>query len=300
MCTHDGDTPVGASTNRGGSGGPAAAGAIFYARRVTVPLPAPRPGSPIVSVSLRDAAGGAVIAAEDADRVHNTASVGKVVLLAEIAVRLADGRLSRDEPLTRTAEDMVPGSGLWQHLRADTLPAADVAALVGAVSDNLATNVLLRRVGLAAVTERAHTMGLARTALLDRVREFRRPSDPPALSIGTAAELSGLMLALHHGQVRSRAVSRQVLDWLALDTDTSMVAGALGLDPLEHTEPDRGMALAHKTGTLTGVRADVGLASGPRGTVAYAVLCSFDDRDRDGVLATMFRAGERVRGFIEG
>ncbi len=267
---------------------------------MTIALPRPRPGAPIVSVSLRDGDGGAVLADEDADRVHATASIGKIVLLAEIAVRFVDGRLSRDEPLTRTAEDEIADSGLWQHLRADTLPAADLAALVGAVSDNLATNVLLRRVGLTAVTERGRTVGLEHTALLDRVRDVRRPSDPPALSVGTAAELSGLMLALHRGQVRSKAVSRQVLDWLALDTDTSMVAGALGLDPLAHTEIDRGMTLAHKTGTSTGVRADVGLASGPRGTVAYAALATFDDVDRDGVLAAMFRVGERVRRFIAG
>src|SRR5699024_4531372 len=147
------------------------------------------------------------------------------------------------------AEDEVADSGLWQHLRADTLPAADLAALVGAVSANLATTVLLRRAGSTAVADRGRTVALQRTALPDRVRDVRRPSDPPALSVGTAAELSGLMLSLHRGQVRSKAVSRQVLDWLALDTDTSMVAGALGLDPLAHTEIDRGMTLAHKTGT---------------------------------------------------
>jgi beta-lactamase class A len=254
----------------------------------------------VLSVSLRDGAGGAVLAADDADRLHSTASIGKIVLLAEIAVRFVDGRLARGEPLTRTAEDAVADSGLWQHLGVDTLPAADLAALVGAVSDNLATNVLLRRVGMTAVTERAHTLGLERTALLDRVRDVRRPSDPPALSVGTAAELSSLMLSLHRGQVRSKAVSRQVLEWLSLDTDTSMVAGALGLDPLAHTEIDRGMRLSHKTGTSTGVRADVGLATGPRGAVAYAVLATFDDADRDSVLASMFRVGERVRRFIAG
>ena len=133
---------------------------------VTLELPRPRPGAPVLSVSLRDGAGGAVLAADDADRLHSTASIGKIVLLAEIAVRFVDGRLARGEPLTRTAEDAVADSGLWQHLGVDTLPAADLAALVGAVSDNLATNVLLRRVGMTAVTERAHTLGLERTALL--------------------------------------------------------------------------------------------------------------------------------------
>jgi hypothetical protein len=34
--------------------------------------------------------------------------------------------------------------------------------------------------------------------------------------------------------------------------------------------------------------------------VAYAVLASFDDSDRDPVLAAMFRVGEQVRGRIAG
>jgi beta-lactamase class A len=267
---------------------------------VTQPVSTPPAGRPVLSVCLCDAASGAVFVAEDADLQHSTASIGKILLLAEVAVRFVDGRLSRGEPLTRTAEDAVADSGLWQHLATDTLSAADCAALIGAVSDNLATNVLLRRVGLVSVTERGRTIGLSRTALLDRVRDVRRPSDPPALSVGTARELAELIVMLHHGQVRSRAVSRQVLDWLALDTDTSMVAGALGLDPLAHTDPDRGMSLAHKTGTSTGIRADVGLAGGPAGSVAYAVLATFHDRDRDRVLADMFRVGERVRRHIAG
>lgn len=227
--------------------------------------------------------------------MHSTASIGKILLLAEVSVRFADGRLDPGEMLTRGVEEVVADSGLWQHLRADTLPAADVAALVGAVSDNLATNVLLRRVSLAAVTERGRSLGLVSTALHDRVRDLRRPTDPPALSTGTAAELSELMSRLHRGQVRSRAVSRRVLDWLALNTDTSMTGGALGMDPLAHVDADRSLTLANKTGTDHGVRADVGVATGPLRAVAYAVLAAFDDADRDRVLGEMFSWGQRIR-----
>ena len=90
-------------------------------------------------------------------------------------------------------------------------------------------------------------------------------------------------------------MSRQVLRWLALDTDTSMTAGAFGLDPLAHTEPDRGLTLAHKTGTDTGIRCDVGVIGGPARTLAYAVLAEFDDDDRDAVLGRMFAHGQAIR-----
>jgi len=227
-------------------------------------------------VSVRDAATGDVLAAADADRVLPAASIGKVLLLIEVA-----RSLDLAEPLTRTAEDAVADSGLWQHLAVDTLPAGDLAALVGAVSDNLATNVLLRRVGLEAVRHTARELGLEHTALHDRVRDTRTAEHPPALSTATASELSLLFTRL----------DERVLGWLALGADLSMVAGGLGLDPLAHVEPDRGLRLRHKTGADHGVRADAGLIGG----VAYAVLARFDDARRDEVLGVMRAIGAALR-----
>lgn len=252
---------------------------------------------------LLDADSGEVLEFDGGERVHRTASIGKILLLIEVAIRLADGRLRPQQPLAPAPDDAVGDSGLLQHLVSDTLPAADLATLVGAVSDNLATNVLLRHVGIPSVMERARTLGLRHTALHDRVRATRRPSDPPTLSTGTAAELADLMARLHRGEVRSRVVSRQVLRWLALDTDTSMTAGAFGLDPLAHFEPDRGMTLTHKTGADAGIRCDVGIVTGPRRAVAYGVLAEFGvvgTDERDQVLGAMFAIGERVRVLIGG
>lgn len=264
------------------------------------PLPRPLSGRPLIAVSLRDADTGAVLAGEDADTVYDTAAIGRLVLLCEAAVRLADGRLSREAMISRSPQDMVPGPGLWQHLRAAELPATDVITLVAAAGDTVATNALLERIGLTSVTERGQMIGLRRTALLDRIRPARRPTDPPAVSVGTAGELAGLMVALHQGQVRSRAVSRQVLDWLALCADTSLVAGALGVDPWAHTDPDRGITLAHATAADVGVRVETGLASGGGATMAYAAVAAFADADRDTVLGELFRVGQRVRRFVGG
>ncbi len=252
---------------------------------------------PSVSLCVLDADNGTVLASADAGRVRPTASVGKLVLLIEVARRLAGGELDRSAALPRTPTDTVADSGLWQHLSIPALPAADLAALVGAVSDNLATNVLLREVGLPAVTAIAVELGLTATRLLDRVRDVRGPADPATLSTGSAIELAGLFAGLHGLAVVNPEVSAMVLGWLNLDTDMSMVAGAFGLDPLAHTATDRGWWLAHKTGTDTGIRADVGLVRGPGRAVGYAVLVEFDDDDRDEAFAVMRHWGEKIRTF---
>ena len=253
------------------------------------------PPSPVsLSALLLDADSGEVLDFLDEGRVRRTASVGKLLLLIEVARRLVGQDLDPALLLTRTGDDAVEDSGLWQHLQVRSMAVGDLAVLVGAVSDNLATNVLLREVGLAAVGVLTDSLGLRHTRLHDRVRDVRSAQDPATLSTGTATELATLMSRLHSGDVIDPTVSAEVLGWLNLDTDTSMAAGAFGLDPLAHNAVDRDRWLAHKTGTDVGVRADVGVVRGPIRSVAYAVLAEFDDADRDLALAEMRSWGERI------
>jgi beta-lactamase class A len=220
-------------------------------------------------------------AAHRPERQLRTASVGKLLLLIETARRIEDGRLDPAQPLPKDPALAVADSGLWQHLSIPALPVADLAVLVAAVSDNLATNVLLGRIGLRPLTGLAAELGLRETALLDFVRGKRAPTDPPTLSWGTAGELAAVMAGLARGAIVSPAVSARVDAWLATGVDLSMVASAFDLDPLAHVASD----LRNKTGTDDGVRADVGHV----GLQAYAVLANWDPR-----------AGERTAEVMRG
>ncbi len=140
---------------------------------------------------LRDAATGDVLGAAGADRVLPAASLGKLLLLVEVA-----RSLDLAEPLTRLPEDAVADSGLWQHLAVDTLAAGDLAALVGAVSDNLATNVLLRRVGLEAVVASAFGLDPLAHALPDRGLQLRHKTGADAGVRADAGLLGGLAYAV--------------------------------------------------------------------------------------------------------
>lgn len=231
-----------------------------------------------VSASVIDLDSDERILSIDDRIVLPTASVGKILLLIEVSARLSEHAVPALEVLDKTPKDAVGDSGLWRHLQARSLPLADVATLVGATSDNLATNVLLREVGLDAVRARTEGLGLLRTALLDLVRDTRGPDDAPQLSVGSTAELSWLFAALARGQVVDALTSSRVLGWLSLNTDLSMVASAFGVDPLSHRGVDHGLQLVNKTGTDAGVRSEVGILRGPRRGVAYAVSVQFSDR----------------------
>ncbi len=246
-----------------------------------------------VSVTAVDLQSGQSVFAVDERIVLPTASVGKILLLIEVSARLTERSLSDYVIVDRQLSDAVADSGLWQHLQAPALPVGDLAALVGATSDNLATNALLRHIGLAAVRRRTESLGLVRTALLDVVRDARGPDDAPQLSVGSTAELAWLFYALAHGHIIDPATSQRVLGWLSLNTDLSMVASAFGRDPLTHRGVDHNTWMVNKTGSDTGVRSEAGVLRGPRGGLAYAVSVHFDDRD----LATRLRVMDALRTF---
>src|SRR6478752_4465433 len=216
-------------------------------------LELPDAGGVTWSVCVRDGAG-MPLAAVNADAALRTASVGKVLLLVETARLIVAGELSPDEPLTRSLEQWVGDSGLWHTLSIETLPLVDVAALVGAVSDNLATNVLLERVGLAEVAARATALGLRSTALHDRVRADRSAEHPATLSTGSADELSALVHRIADGAAIGPEADRLVRQWLSANVDQSMVGSALveqgGLDPIaHHSSLELPTSFWNKTGT---------------------------------------------------
>jgi len=230
-----------------------------------------------VSASAVDLNSGKTLLAIDDRIVLPTASIGKILLLIEVSARLTTRDFSGFGILDKTPRDAVGDSGIWQHLQAPSLPVADLATLVGATSDNLATNVLLGQVGLAAVRARTESLGLMRTALLDLVRDSRGPDDAPQLSVGSTAELSWLFGALARNEIVDPLTSQRVMGWLSLNSDLSLVASAFGLDPLSHRGADHQTLLVNKTGTDTGVRSEAGALRGTSRAVSYAISVQFND-----------------------
>jgi beta-lactamase class A len=253
------------------------------------------------SICIRDAAGREV-AGRNADRSMKTASVGKLLLLIEVARQCAEGDLAGTTLLARDPELRVADSGIWQHLHVEQLPVHDLCVLIASVSDNLATNILLKHVGLQPLRDLAESVGLQNTALLDRVRDHRGPDDPQTLSTGSASELSVLMGQLSRNELVSSIVSEQVNAWLATNVDLSMVASAFGLDPLAHALSDRNMLIRNKTGADPGVRADIGMIGRNANWVSYAVIANWNASGpdlRDGALSGMRTIGANLRNKID-
>ncbi|NUR57517.1 MAG: serine hydrolase [Catenulispora sp.] len=221
-----------------------------------------------------------------ADEVLPLASVGKLLLLRTLSHGFTNGDLDPEEPLTLLEDDYCPGSGLLLKLSGRVWTLSDLARLTAAISDNTATNGLLRRVGLDRVAEEAAHSGLEQTRILDRIREPRLPEHPVTFAVGTARELASL--------AESIAEDPLMLEWMASCTDRSMVPAAIPHDPEDssvRTTPVDSLCMANKiwvankTGTDVGTRTDVGIVRGVR-QLCYAVLTHCEaGREFDMVLA---------------
>lgn len=246
---------------------------------------------------------GEVVASENAGMLLPSASAAKIVLLLAVARGIETRTLDPAELVDRGSVPRVADSGLWHRLAQERMPLDDAARLVGAVSDNLATNVLIARMGgIAAIADAVADYGIDGIELLDVVRDVRTAAHAPTLSHGTALAYATLVRRIHHADGIPAAVCRRVRDWLSDNTDLSMVAGAFGFDPLAHRDADRDLALWNKTGTDVGTRVDVGVVACGDRAIAYACLVRWDpapgDAERDAVLAGMRDFGARVRAAL--
>lgn len=92
--------------------------------------------------------GGAAILRKNCDDFLAASIIKAPLLYAWLALERS-GEVSRAELCELAAEPPVQGSGLARLLRQPTLPYADVLLLMMALSDNLCTNLVIRRIGLA-------------------------------------------------------------------------------------------------------------------------------------------------------
>ncbi|MGI5157777.1 serine hydrolase [Microbispora sp. CA-102843] len=233
------------------------------------------------------------------DAVLPLASTGKVLLLAALAQDVAAGVVDPDERVTLLDEDYAGGSGLLTGLSARDWTAGDLALLTAAVSDNTATNALLRRLGLGRVDAAAAALGLAVTRIHDKIREPRLPEHPPSFATGTARELAGLMQSVAYAR---EPWQRLLIGWMAHNTDRALVPALLPHEPEDREPPAAlpyaaGVWVANKTGTDAGTRADVGVLAGARWE-GYAVLAHGPAGHEHALVRAIRQAGLAVAAAV--
>ena len=218
----------------------------------------------------------------DADRIHPAASTMKLPLVIALlrAVDAGELDLTEEIPVRAVLPSAVPGRTYettqdydnddepWRRLGSGA-PIGWLAERALTHSSNLATNVLLDRIGLGPVNAVYADAG----AQASRVE--RGIQDEPAMAAGatndvTAADLAAVVAALARREIAGPASCEHVESILARCTDRRAAAAGL---------PD-GTYFAHKTGWFAGVSHDVGLvrpADGPPFVLAILTAARLDE-----------------------
>ena len=240
----------------------------------------------VVGVAARDLAGGAEVAV-NADEPFPTASVMKVPILFELYRQAEAGRVDLDRRVPYGPEQRVPGSGVLQDLAYGLAPTVkDLATLMITVSDNTATDMVFDLIGAEPLDETIRGLGLTRTAIplgtrgllysmvgldtanpahtydlfLERSKAGQIDWGSRALAdtdnnVSTPRDLNRLLEIIERRERLSDASCAAMLDILKRQKYNTIIPLHL---PAE-------VAVAHKTGSLRGVRNDAGIVYAPDG-----------------------------------
>jgi beta-lactamase class A len=176
--------------------------------------------------------------------------------------------VSLAEQVVVREHDRVPGTGVLRDLSPGTrIRLVDAATLMVTVSDNVASNLLIGRLGTRAVNRWTRHAGYLDTRLSGKLfREHERAS------VTTARDVGRLMLAIGRRQAVSRAASTAMLDILRREQSHEIVGRLLPDAAGDRTPRGPSWTIASKSGSLPGVRNDVAYVNGPGARYVVALM----------------------------
>lgn len=156
------------------------------------------------------------------------------------------------------------------------------------MSSNLATNILIEKVGAQNVTQTMRDYGA------DSIKVLRGVEDIKAFEQGlsnrtTAFDEVAIYEKLARGEAVSKEASEEMITILKQQKFNEMIPARLPSD----------VEVAHKTGWITGVNHDVGIVELPNGQRYILVLLSKEAEDRELVLNTFADISRSVYDFVK-
>lgn len=201
---------------------------------------------------------GTVLFAHRDQNIIPSASVIKIPILAVMLEEARAGRFQMDGIGLVKKEDMVGGAGILQSHPSDTsLTWRRLAELMISVSDNTATNAIIRELGVDTINRYLSDWGLEHTRLRREMMDFESQRQGRE-NTTSPAEMNAVL--------RRFASDTEFIRILLLCEDkTTLPAGF----PAE-------ARFAHKTGTLTIVRGDAGILLGESPLVVSVFVSGFE------------------------
>ena len=187
-----------------------------------------------------------------------SASTIKLPILVAFFQALDRGTIRLEEQLTLTEKLVAGGSGDMQHEQPGSrFSALETASKMMTISDNTATNMLIERLGgMAQLNRQFMTMGLTKTQLSNPL------PDLTGTNTTSAEDLGNLLIKINNGELISMRSRDRLLHIMSnVEKDTLLPQGL-----------ESEALIAHKTGDIKSVLADVGTIDMPNGKRYIAAM----------------------------
>ena len=183
------------------------------------------------------------------EEAYLAASVIKLPIFLHILAENAKGNVSLTEKLTVTEESKMPGCGALKLMTGEfQVDIATACRMMITISDNTATNLLIRRFGIDGLNEGFRRMGLEQT-VLRRLLFDAEASARGLENTVSPGEMGMLLEQLYSGNYVNQEVSRMALDVLLGQQVCHKLEGKLC----------GAVEVAHKTGEDENLSNDVGI-----------------------------------------
>lgn len=226
-----------------------------------------------------------------------TASVFKVPVIVEFFRQIDQGKISFEQQILLREQDKVPGSGILKELE-EGMPISykDLLSLMMIVSDNTATDLIVEKVGFENINTTMKGLGLRNTRVTKYCREilfdlvgindldiremtidiFQNVAESVEYigswsletddnNVSTPMEMNKLLELIATSKVASSDSCQAILDIMSkCQTGTYRIPKYL---------PKKKVTLKHKTGSLPGIRNDVGILTIKETGERYALTC---------------------------
>ncbi|WP_179830314.1 serine hydrolase [Spirosoma fluviale] len=232
--------------------------------------------------------------------VFHAASTMKTPVMIEVYKQVAQHKLSLKDSMTITTEFRSIVDGSPYSLRAEQDSDTSIYKAVGTkrtlaalvydmiiVSSNLATNMVIERVGAQNVTQTMRELGAK------NIQVRRGVEDSKAFAQGlnnttTAYDLMVIFDKIATGKAVSPDASKAMITTLLDQKFNDAIPGKLPKD----------VKVAHKTGSIAGVRHDSGIIFLPDGRKYVLVLLSKEIKDDKATIQTMATVSEWIYKLV--
>lgn len=183
------------------------------------------------------------------NEIFVAASVIKIPIMVELFKEINKGSISLEDKVKVKHEDKLPSSGALTYMHDGIeVTIKDLCTLMIILSDNTATNILIKKLGMENINETIKSIGLKNTKI-NRLLFDSEEQKKGKENYFAPYEIGVLLEQLYKGELISKEISKEM-------------ENILKLQKVNHKLPyllPKNIQIAHKTGEDSGITHDVGI-----------------------------------------